>query len=407
VIGAVLFGFSRILLGISHNAATVTALVVAATIVTVAGVVAAQKRVGPAAVGSMLGVVAGVALMTGSLAYLIVGPQKEPVEPEVVTLAAGPRASTEGFAQTSLSFPAGKPVDLEFDNQEQGVQHNVVIYAKDPATVTGQTPLFTGAPTTGPVKTTYAVKPLQEGTYPFICEFHPTTMKGQITVTKGGAAPGPTVVAKSLAFDTKEIDLVAKTPTAITFDNQDAGTQHNIAIFPDDTLGTPLFTGDLVTGPATATYTVPGLDAGTYYFHCDVHPSMNGDVVVKAGPAGGGGSPQPPPSSGSPPPTSPPPSTGGGTGGTASISAQGLAFGSDSLSWAADTGISFTFDNQDAGVLHNFDIYRDAAYTDSAFKSPDVTGPDQATFDVPPLPAATYHFRCDYHPTMTGTLTVG
>ena len=68
--------------------------------------------------------------------------------------------------------------------------------------------------------------------------------------------------------------------------------------------------------------------------------------------------------------------------------------------------MSFTFDNQDAGVLHNFDIYTDAGYTKSLFKSPDVTGPDSITFDVPPLPAATYPFRCDYHPTMTGMVTV-
>jgi plastocyanin len=404
-VGLVLFGFSRILLGISHDAATVTALVVAATIVGAAGIVAAQKRVGPSALGSMLGVVAGVALMTGSLAYLIVGPQKEAVQPAVVTLAAGPKASSEGFDPTTLAFPAGRAVNLEFDNQEPSVTHNVVIYSKDPADNPGQTALFTGQPVTGPNKATYAVKPLAEGTYFFICEFHPTTMQGQIDATKGGAAPGPTVVAKSLQFDTKEIDLPAQTPTAITFHNEDAGVTHNIAIFQDEKLGTPLFDGPDVLGVATATYDVPGLDAGTYYFHCDTHPSMNGSVVVSGG-GGGGGSPPPT----SPPPTTPPPTppAGGGGGGTAtaSISASGLSFSTDSLSFPADTGVSFTFDNQDAGVLHNVDFFSDAAYTQSVFKGPDVTGPSTATFEVPPLSAATYYYRCDYHPTMTGTVAV-
>jgi plastocyanin len=36
----------------------------------------------------------------------------------------------------------------------------------------------------------------------------------------------------------------------------------------------------VATGPTTVTYDIPALDAGTYYFHCDVHPTMNGSVVV-------------------------------------------------------------------------------------------------------------------------------
>jgi plastocyanin len=35
-----------------------------------------------------------------------------------------------------------------------------------------------------------------------------------------------------------------------------------------------------VTGPAKVTYDIPALDPGTYYFHCDVHPTMSGNVTV-------------------------------------------------------------------------------------------------------------------------------
>ncbi len=197
LIGAVLFGFSRILLGISHNAATVTACVVAVAIMVTATAASGRRRVGFSAMGSMLGVVAGVALITGSLAYLIVGPQKEPVEATPVTLAAGSSASTSGYDETSLSFPADTPVDLEFDNQESGVQHNVVIYAKDPAEDTGQTPLFDGTIVTGPDTTTYKVTPLAAGSYFFHCAVHPSTMTGTITVAKAapsasaGSSPTP------------------------------------------------------------------------------------------------------------------------------------------------------------------------------------------------------------------------
>ncbi len=414
VIALVLFGFSRILLGISHNAATVTACIVAASIVAVGAIVAGQRRVGPAAIGSLLGAVAGVALMTGSLAFLIVGPQKEEIQPAKVTLAAGPQASSNGFDQTSLTFPADMPIDLEFDNQEAGVQHNVVIFREDPAKVTDQTPLFHGALTTGPSVTPYAVPPISEGSYFFHCEVHPTTMTGTITASAGGAAPGPTVVAKNIQFDTKEIDLPAGTPTTLTFDNEDVGVMHNIAIYTDDTLKEALFTGEKVTGPIVTKYAVDALDAGSYYFHCDVHPTMSGTVKVASAPGGGGdggGGGGEPPSSVSPTETaSPPPPDGGGGGGgapaDASISAAALAFNTSTLSFPADTPVTLTFDNQDAGVPHNVAIYQDQAYTQAKFTGDIVTGPTTATYDVPPLPAATYYFKCDVHPTMAGTLTV-
>jgi plastocyanin len=88
------------------------------------------------------------------------------------------------------------------------------------------------------------------------------------------------VVAQNVQFDTDRIELSADKPTTITFDNRDAGVQHNIAIFTDDTLSEVLFRGDLVTGPDSAQYQIPALPAGEYYFHCDVHPNMSGTVVV-------------------------------------------------------------------------------------------------------------------------------
>ena len=51
-------------------------------------------------------------------------------------------------------------------------------------------------------------------------------------------------------------------------------------LFRSSTLADVLFRGDLITGPATVDYDLPPLPAGTYYFHCDVHPTMAGDVVV-------------------------------------------------------------------------------------------------------------------------------
>jgi len=47
--------------------------------------------------------------------------------------------------------------------------------------------IFTGAAVTGPNKTTYDVSkaPLAPGTYFFRCDYHPTSMFGQLVVLKG------------------------------------------------------------------------------------------------------------------------------------------------------------------------------------------------------------------------------
>jgi hypothetical protein len=42
-----------------------------------------------------------------------------------------------------------------------------------------------------------------------------------------------------------------------------------------------LFVGEVFSGPDVVTYEVPALDAGTYFFRCDVHPTtMTGTFLV-------------------------------------------------------------------------------------------------------------------------------
>ena len=82
-------------------------------------------------------------------------------------------------------------------------------------------------------------------------------------------------------FDLVEIFLAAGKEQTLTMDNQDAGVPHNVSIYPSATdLMNPLYRGELFTGPGTIDYLIPALDAGTYYFMCDVHPNMAGTVTV-------------------------------------------------------------------------------------------------------------------------------
>lgn len=282
----VLFAFSRVLLSVKPNAATAIALAAAVGIMAVAAFVASRKHVTGAALGAFVGAAAGIAMVAGGVAIAVIGPPEEEVEPFHAVLAAPEGAASAGFSTDALAIRAAAPIELEFDNQDPGVGHNVQIFdGPDEAAPV----LFNGAIITGPAKELYSIEPLPEGEYFFNCQVHPTTMTGTITSTEG--AGGVSVVAENNAFDIDEITLPADAPATLTLDNRDAAV-HNLAIYDDDTAsGEPLFTFEPFPGPATETHEVPPIPAGGYYFRCDVHPTMEGTVVVR-------GPPEPPPPGG-------------------------------------------------------------------------------------------------------------
>jgi plastocyanin len=89
---------------------------------------------------------------------------------------------------------------------------------------------------------------------------------------------GVVIVATALAFDRSELGVPAGRPFPLLFENRE-GAPHNVAIYVDDPAA-PLFAGEVFGGPASRTYAVPALEAGTYRFRCDVHPEMAGAVVA-------------------------------------------------------------------------------------------------------------------------------
>jgi plastocyanin len=415
VIGATLWLFSRVLLQLTHTAAWITALLVAAGILLVSTLVVSRRQITGAAMFSLFGGVLGVTMFVGGAA-LMVGQEggEEPVaESVVLDLAAPEGAAVSGFSTTQLSAPSLEAFTIAFDNQDPGVLHNVAL-----APAEGETPFFEGELITGPAKADYPIEPLETADYFFFCTVHPTTMTGTLTVAEG-AEPGggggegpPTVVAKDIAFDTDTIELPADAPSQIVMDNQDAGVPHNIAIYADDTLSEVLFQGELITGPAQVTYEIPALPAGEYYFQCDVHPNMNGTVIVGGeGGGGGGGGGEQPSETASPTETSSPsepPDGGGGGESVATIVAANLLFDPTSFTVPAGEPSVVTMDNQDGGVPHNIAIYTDDTAAESLFIGELVTGPATIDYELPALDAGEYYFRCDVHPTtMVGTVTAG
>jgi plastocyanin len=302
VIGAVLYLFSRVLLRVTPTAATITALIVAASILGVATIVASRPQVTGASLLTMVGGVAGIAMFAGGLALILGEPAAE-LEPILVPLTAPVGAATKGFQPNELSAPASYPFTIAFTNDDDTVQHNVVVTQEETTDTAGA--IATGAPVIGPANVDVSVPALAEGTYYFFCEFHPTTMTGTITAAGPPPAPGqpagPVVRANDpTAFDPNSIELPAGQPATITFDNEDPGITHNLDVFRDQDYTQEIAKTPDVIGIGSGQVVLPALDPGTYYFHCDYHPQMQGTITVSGGGGGGGGGGAAPTGSASP-----------------------------------------------------------------------------------------------------------
>jgi plastocyanin len=91
------------------------------------------------------------------------------------------------------------------------------------------------------------------------------------------------LTAKNLLLDSATLTGVAGKELTITFDNQDAGTPHNIHFFKGADANAPsIGNTDITVGPVVQPLKVGPLDAGSYYYQCDVHPTtMNGVLTVQ------------------------------------------------------------------------------------------------------------------------------
>ena len=103
-----------------------------------------------------------------------------------------------------------------------------------------------------------------------------------VNVTIGGNATVVNLTAENIAFDTDTITVPAGANVTVNFNNKDSGIPHNFAVYDSSFRSERIFVGEIITGPATINYTFTApSEPGTYYFQCDVHPSMNGDFIVE------------------------------------------------------------------------------------------------------------------------------
>lgn len=93
--------------------------------------------------------------------------------------------------------------------------------------------------------------------------------------------------------------------------------------------------------------------------------------------------------------------------GALTLTAFDTKFDKRCLAAPADQAFTIEFSNPDRGVPHNVAIYQDESAQQTYFRGDLLDGPGKTTYSVQGLPAGTFHFRCDPHPTMNGTFISG
>ena len=89
------------------------------------------------------------------------------------------------------------------------------------------------------------------------------------------------------------------------------------------------------------------------------------------------------------------------------IIGQNVLFDKDRIEVPAGSAVKVVFDNRDAGVQHNFVLYRTSDAKELLAGTATEAGPVVQELKFKALAPGKYFFRCDVHPTtMTGTLVV-
>jgi plastocyanin len=84
------------------------------------------------------------------------------------------------FSPRNIVASPGAQVTVIFDNRDAGVQHNIHFFANRGRTATlARSEIITGPAVDPPLTFT---APTAAGNYPFICDVHPDTMTGTLTV---------------------------------------------------------------------------------------------------------------------------------------------------------------------------------------------------------------------------------
>lgn len=193
VIAAVAVGFSKVLLAVPKEAATMLAIVAATNVLGAFAYAALRPRMQPVTMAELgiivlYPVIIGIAIAQfdafGGSEHHASATEGHGTETAAGGEGAAPAGPTGAIAAEGSVFDidqivlaAKEPATIEFDNKDPGVPHNVAIYQDETATEE----IFKGDLVTGPDTVTYEFDAPKKGEYFFRCDVHPD-MDGTVTV---------------------------------------------------------------------------------------------------------------------------------------------------------------------------------------------------------------------------------
>ncbi len=198
VIGALAVGFSRVLLSLEPAAATTLSLLMATNVLGACAFYAlrpdtARRRWPELAAVALYPLLIGIAVaQTGFLSGEEAAPAEEGGETAAPAGGDGSTIVAEGTAWDveEISASAGEDYTGTLDNQDS-VVHNIAFYETEEDVADAGSAFYTSDDAAGgeSIEFTVAV-PEEPGDYPYVCDYHPTTMTGTLVVEEGGGGGG-------------------------------------------------------------------------------------------------------------------------------------------------------------------------------------------------------------------------
>ncbi len=179
-IGSIMFFLSRILLAVTETTSWVLALAVAVVIMFVASIAAVRPNIsgrtlaGALALGGMFMIGGGLVAAAQGERHIEQHSEEHAGEAGLVQIAA----ENTAFSRDEITLAANAEVEIEFDNNDRNLQHNIAILGQNPSQ-----PIFRGQLVTGVATVTYTFHSPPPGEYSFQCDVHPGQMKGKVKVS--------------------------------------------------------------------------------------------------------------------------------------------------------------------------------------------------------------------------------
>jgi plastocyanin len=211
--------------------------------------------------------------------------------PAPAAVADAPAGAVQGAEQARI-------VDFDFAPRRLIVQAGATVTwsntGQRPHTATDRGGTFDTKPIDpgGSAEVTFSVP----GTYFYFCRINPSKMNGVVTVEEGGdparavrvQAVDPGQIGDRLRFDPPELSVQAGTTLLVA----NVGGKPHTLTADDGSFDTGIIDPGAEGGRfAGKNASITLEEAGTFRFHCEVHPAAMKGVVTVTGQAAGGGAP--------------------------------------------------------------------------------------------------------------------